>query len=115
MAKKTKELATLPLFDGAEFLPTIEDRRKEIKPVTEPQRKKVITALNETFELLGGVPRLTLWANNPSNTGDFYKIWARSGQSLDVIHSGEVIIRPSLPPSPLDEGPPPLEGECRKL
>jgi len=120
MAKKTKpEAPPLPLkFDDIDLLPAIEDRRKQIKPVTEPQRKKVVSALNEAFELLGGVPRLTIWANNPENTGEFYKIWARSGQSLDVVHSGEVIIRPSLPPSALDADAsalPPLEGECQKL
>lgn len=84
------------------------------------QSGRVTEALNESFELIGGVPRLAIWANNPENQAEFYKLWARSGQKIDVNHTGEVIIRPALPRSALD-GPeeippePPIEGECQKL
>lgn len=89
-----------------------EDKRTQSQRVTE--------ALNEAFDLIGGVPRLALWAQDPDSQGDFYKIWARSGQKIDVNHTGEVIIRPALPRSALD-GPdesiemPAIEGECQKL
>ena len=38
-------------------------------------RKDVVGAFVNAFELIGGTPRLALWAHN--NEGDFYKLYSR--------------------------------------
>jgi hypothetical protein len=65
------------------------------------ERNRILEALDEAFELIGGVPRLSIWAHrNPSK---FYPLWLKAaGQKVEVNHSGEVIIRPAIPRSPLD-------------
>ena len=84
----------------------IERKRKNIQK--RPKSKKsqvsrVTESLNETYELIGGVPRMAIWANEPTNQSDFYKLWARTGQKTELMHSGKVIIRPALPKSALDD------------
>lgn len=37
-------------------------------------RKEIQDAFLETFELVGGVPRLALWANDPENYKDFLNL-----------------------------------------
>ena len=37
-------------------------------------RKEIEQALLETFDLVGGIPRLALWANEPENYGEFLKL-----------------------------------------
>jgi hypothetical protein len=37
-------------------------------------RKQIEQALLETFELVGGIPRLAIWANDPENYGEFLKL-----------------------------------------
>ena len=39
------------------------------------KRAQVVDAVLDTFELIGGTPRMSLWANE--NLGDFYKIYAK--------------------------------------
>lgn len=42
-----------------------------------PSRKEVEAAFVETFELVGGIPRLAMWANHPENYGDFLKLYSK--------------------------------------
>lgn len=37
-------------------------------------RKQIEQAFLETFEMIGGVPRLAIWANDPENYGEFLKL-----------------------------------------
>jgi len=67
-------------------------------------RKEVVTAFNSAFELIGGVPRLALWAH--SNQSDFYKLYARllpSQASQALGESNELVVRHVLPRGALDE------------
>jgi len=69
-------------------------------------RQRVLHALDEAFELIGGVPRLAMWAHvNPT---EFYKLWGKTipqSNMLDVMGKIEHHILPALPPSPLDDLP----------
>jgi hypothetical protein len=64
--------------------------------------KRSLNAVNDTFDLIGGVPRLAIWADE--NPTDFYtKIWNRTLQTnAQVEHSGEITIRTAIPRGPLD-------------
>lgn len=60
--------------------------------------------MGEAFELIGGVPRLALWADK--NPTEFYKICAKTipqSNLLDIVGKVQHTILPALPPSPLDE------------
>ena len=67
-------------------------------------RKEVVAAFHESFELIGGVPRLAQWASE--NPGDFYKLYAKllPSQSSQELSSGnEKVIRHVLPKTALDD------------
>ena len=70
---------------------------------TQVSRKAVVNAFINAFELIGGVPRLALWAH--SNPSDFYKLYARllpSQASSALGESNEITIRHILPRTGLD-------------
>ena len=67
-------------------------------------RKQVVTAFSNAFELIGGVPRLALWAD--ANPSDFFKLYARllpSQASSALGESNELVIKHVLPRTGLDE------------
>jgi len=67
-------------------------------------RKDVVKAFSNAFELIGGTPRLALWAH--SNEGDFFKLYSRllpSQASSALGETNEMIVRHVLPKGPLDE------------
>lgn len=69
-------------------------------------RERFMAALAEAFEIIGGVPRLALWADR--NQTEFYKILGKQvpgliQNSLLVKTSGPVTIVSAIPSSPLDE------------
>jgi len=69
----------------------------------ELQRKKVVNAFQDAFELIGGVPRLAHWADQSPSA--FYKLYARllpTTAQQQLEHSGEIIIKHVLPRGPLD-------------
>jgi len=75
-------------------------------------RQKVVEAFQESFELIGGVPALAYWGAH--NRTEFYKLYGKllpQANVLDVMGKMEHHILPALPPSELDELPPPIEGE----
>ena len=68
------------------------------------KRTQVVDSVLDTFELLGGTSRMTLWANE--NLGDFYKIYAKLAPrqiEKEVTHDGGVQIVHVLPRGKLDE------------
>lgn len=67
-------------------------------------RKDVVNAFQQAFELVGGIPRLALWANE--NQGEFYKLYARllpSQASTALGESNRMEIVVNVPESKLDE------------
>jgi hypothetical protein len=67
-------------------------------------RKQVVSAFMNAFELIGGTPRLALWAND--NPKDFYKLYARllpSQASAALGESNELVVRHVLPRGALDQ------------
>ena len=78
-------------------------------------RKQVIQAFEDSFELIGGIPRLAAWAH--SNPGEFFKLYSKllpSQAMVDFGHDGVLRIIHSIAPGKLDELPdsrPPIEGE----
>ena len=73
-------------------------RTKEFK------RQQVISAFANAFELIGGVPRLALWAH--SNPTEFFKLYGKLLPTNDSAALGEqsqLVVRHVLPRSPLDE------------
>lgn len=72
-------------------------------PRREFSRRRVLEAIDEAFQLIGGVPRLAHWAHvNPT---EFYKLWGKTipaASQMEVMGQLTHIIRPALPRSPLD-------------
>jgi hypothetical protein len=69
----------------------------------ELQRKRVVNAFQDAFELIGGVPRLAHWADQSPSA--FYKLYARllpTTAQQQLEHSGEIIVKHVLPRGPLD-------------
>lgn len=66
-------------------------------------RQKFLQAMDEAFELIGGVPRFAMWAH--TNTTEFYKLMGKTipqSNMLDIMGKLEHHILPALPPSALD-------------
>lgn len=71
-----------------------------------PSRKEVEAAFIETFELVGGIPRLAMWANKESNYGEFLKLYARLVPKEEAEAAGQTFIYESnVPPSALNKAP----------
>lgn len=71
----------------------------------ELNRRRVVSAFMDAFELVGGVPRLVEWAANPLNYGDFLKLYARllpSQANSELPDGNEKVIKHVLPRSKLD-------------
>ena len=68
------------------------------------RKKQVVSAFQDAFELIGGVPRLALWADQ--NQTEFYRLYAKllpRQQDTTLQHDGDFTIRHVLPRGPLDE------------
>lgn len=75
-------------------------------------RQRIVEAFQEAFDLIGGVPALAYWGVH--NRTEFYKLYGKllpQSNVLDVMGKLEHHILPALPPSELDDLPPPIEGE----
>ncbi len=67
-------------------------------------RKMVVTAFNDAFELMGGIPRLAIWAHE--HPTEFYKLYSRllpSQSSSALGETNEMVIKHVIPRGPLDE------------
>lgn len=66
-------------------------------------RREVEEAVLDVFELVGGVPRLALWANNPDNYGEFLKLYAKLLPKEAVQETkGGMVYQTLVPPSALN-------------
>jgi hypothetical protein len=98
---------------------TERQRRKDLRTGVERvfSRRQIEQAFIETFELVGGIPRLAVWANHPDNYGDFLKLLMRMApKELTAGAMGQVIeYRSMVPQSPLnrakEEAPAPEQIE----
>lgn len=66
-------------------------------------RKQVVNAFQNAFDLIGGTPRLALWAHK--NEKEFYKLYARllpSQSSSALGEANELVVKHILPKGPLD-------------
>jgi hypothetical protein len=59
-------------------------------------RRRILAAFDEAFELIGGVPRLAAWANE--HPTEFFKIMSRLATVNVQIQNNTVNIIHSLPP-----------------
>jgi len=67
-------------------------------------RQAVIDAFNEAFQQIGGVARLSLWAD--AHPEEFFKLYARllpPASHPDLDGAKEFIVRHILPPTELDK------------
>lgn len=89
------------LIEG--FQIALDSERAPVKLVKKADREKILLAFEEAFELIGGVPRLAVWANE--NPGKFYALYARNAaKEQKTTHTGRIsFIRPAIAPSPLDQ------------
>lgn len=85
------------LSQAAEEYPKVERILKK-----EFNRREVVEAFRDAFELIGGVTRLAVWANQ--NPTEFYRLYAKL-LPKETEHTGqsELVIKHVLPPSKLDE------------
>ena len=89
-------LSTLAHEDGPLYAPTGRMRKSGSASVT---RADVIRAFQHSFELIGGVPRLALWAD--ANPGDFYKLYGRllpASSTNELDGPQELIVKHAIPP-----------------
>lgn len=71
-------------------------------PRTGATREQIKDTFNTAFELIGGVPRLAIWAND--NPDKFYSLWARlQGNSSQPTAPAKMIVEHVLRRSKLDE------------
>tara|TARA_R100001163_G_C5039870_1_gene178250 strand:- start:102 stop:494 length:393 start_codon:yes stop_codon:yes gene_type:complete len=67
-------------------------------------RSQVVQAFDNAFQLIGGTPRLALWADE--NPKEFFKLYAKllpSQSTSSLGESTDIVIKHVLPKSPLDE------------
>lgn len=67
------------------------------------RRADVVSAFHIAFQMVGGIPRLALWAD--ANPGEFYKLYARmlpSASSDEMNAVGAMRIIHALPPPAYD-------------
>ncbi len=67
-------------------------------------RKDVVNAFQSAFDLIGGVPRLALWANEHQT--DFYKMYSKlipTGASSALGEVQDLRIAMHIVPGPLDK------------
>lgn len=67
-------------------------------------RKQIENAFIETFELIGGVPRLAMWANDEANYGEFLKLLMKlAPKDTGAAVAGAILeYRSNVPASPLN-------------
>jgi hypothetical protein len=74
-------------------------------------RQDVVNALATTFQMIGGVSRMALWAN--ANPDKFYPLYAKllPSTSIQIGDNSTVVIQHAIPKTDLDEHPTSEEAE----
>jgi hypothetical protein len=70
-------------------------------------RKQIEQAFLETFEMVGGIPRLAIWANDPENYGTFLNLLMKMAPKEAVVAAQGAVLeyRSNIPASPLNRAP----------
>lgn len=65
-------------------------------------RREVVEAFRDAFEMIGGTTRLAMWAHK--NETEFYRLYAKLlPKETELIGDHKMVIQHVLPPSKLDE------------
>lgn len=64
------------------------------------KRAQVVNAFMDAFQLIGGTPRLALWADE--NPTEFYRLYSKLMPKEDKTQDNEMVINHVLPKGPLD-------------
>lgn len=102
-----------PIFDDTlyseQMHDALSDTAKLARSIQNPPRRKFdrlifLDSMVEAFEQIGGVRRLTLWADkNPTEFYRLLKATIPQTQLLDIQAKMQMQILPALGPSPLDD------------
>ena len=96
---------TQTLFLDMEPLAALSNKEKVVIPRNPTfNRKEVVQSFQSAFELIGGVPRLALWANE--NPNEFYKLYGKllpSSNSSALGEQSKLVIEMAIKPGALDE------------
>lgn len=102
---ENQEIQALPHWqEQLEELAENPNRPLRVPRNKEFSRAAVVNSFVNAFELIGGVPRLALWADK--NPTKFYQLYSRllpSQASSALGESNEMVIKHVLPKGPLDE------------
>jgi hypothetical protein len=94
-------------------------RRKDSKGGVERifSRRQIEQAFLETFEMVGGVPRLAIWANDPANYGQFLALMMKlAPKDAGGAIAGAVLeYRSNVPQSPLNRGPASIDEDVQDV
>lgn len=98
-AMEERDLTTLSSERAVKELPRMSKRADGLN------RQDVVSAFHRAFEMIGGVSRMTLWANQ--NEDEFYRLYARLLPSATVNIGVQVAPRivHALRPTALDNHP----------
>lgn len=77
MSDDNKIIEFIPREQWEATLAAESRRDGPVKLSKELNRRRVVSAFMDAFELVGGVPRLVEWAAQEQNYGDFLKLYAR--------------------------------------
>lgn len=83
---------------------------------TKVTRQDVVTAFTNAFQMIGGVDRLALWADQ--NPSEFYKLFGKlmPPAASDILDgTREFIVRHVLPEPNIQTGPKPIDGEYEEI
>jgi len=83
-----KELTPEEAMEALEKMSTLRRARIAIPRTPKFSRSEVVNSFHTAFEMIGGIPRLALWANE--NPGEFYKLF---GKLLPSASIAEIITR----------------------
>lgn len=106
-AEKESDIQELIVSDWDEDMQALANqstKRLSVPRNTSVNRAQVVSAFTNAFELIGGVPRLALWAH--THPTDFYKLYSRllpSQASSALGESTDIVIKHVLPRGVLDE------------
>lgn len=83
---------------------------------TKVTRQDVVAAFTNAFQMVGGVDRLALWADQ--NPGEFYKLFSKlmPPAASDLLDGNrEFIVRHVLPYPNMEVGPKTVDGEFEEV
>ena len=88
MDDDVKELSPEEAIEALERMSALRRARITVPRTPKFSRSEVVTAFNSAFEMIGGIPRLALWANE--NPTEFYRLF---GKLLPSASIAEIITR----------------------